>query len=64
MEEASQAWELLGAVLEGLDRWEWGRARAVPPPEPHPQEEHPEPYQGEELEVVPKPLRSPIVPCR
>jgi hypothetical protein len=43
MEEASKAWELLGAVLEGLDRWEWGRARAVPTPEPHPQEEHPEP---------------------
>ena len=33
MEEASQAWELLGAVLEGLDRWEWGWARAGPAPQ-------------------------------
>ena len=55
------SWE---RFLKDWTGWSGGRARAVPPPEPHPQEEHPEPYQGEELEVVPKPLRSPIVPCR
>jgi hypothetical protein len=62
VEESREGFGLFTSFLGGFGGCGSCRARSVPTPEPHPQQEHAEPQQCQELEVVKEPIGSHSVP--